>query len=326
MPNMTRRVDISYKTVFFITAFLLSLWVLYLIRDIILLVFIAFILMSALASPVDRLVKFKVPRPIAIFLIFLLLFLVLIATLGVGFTPLIRQTNSLSQKLAEALSGLLKANFVDQTIIQRELSNLSSNIINFTVNVFESLIAFVSVIVITFYLLLDREMLESRATTLFINRQDQVKKLLRKIEDKLGAWLRGQLVLSVLVGAMVYVGLLILGVEFALPLAIIAGILEVVPVIGPIIAAIPAVLITLTVSPILAGIVAGLYLAIQQVEGHVIVPQVMKRAVGLNPLLVILAVTVGGRLLGVAGALLAVPIVVVIEVILQEVLKPTTPP
>lgn len=323
MPHMTRRIDISYKTVFFITAFLLLLWILYLIRDIILLVFVAFILMSALSSPVDRLVKLRVPRPAAIVLVFLVLFLILVLTLGIGFTPLIKQTSSLSQKLAEALGNLLQANFIDQSIIQRELSGLSSNIINFTVNIFESLIALVSVIVITFYLLLDREMIEQRATALFSHRQEKVNRLLRKIEDKLGAWLRGQLVLSVIIAVLVYLGLVILGVDFALPLAIIAGVLEVVPVIGPIISAIPAILIALTISPLMAAIVAGLYLAVQQIEGHVVVPQVMKRAVGLNPLLVILAVTVGGRLLGIAGALLAVPIAVVIEVILQEILKPS---
>lgn len=120
---------------------------------------------------------------------------------------------------------------------------------------------------------------------------------------------------------LTYISLVILGVEFALPLAIIAGLLEVVPVIGPIIAAVPAILIALTISPFLAVLVGGLYFAIQQLESHLIVPQVMKRAVGINPLLVILAISVGSRLLGIGGALLAVPLTVVIQVVLQEVLK-----
>ncbi|KKS14295.1 MAG: hypothetical protein UU67_C0003G0017 [Candidatus Daviesbacteria bacterium GW2011_GWB1_41_5] len=170
-------------------------------------------------------------------------------------------------------------------------------------------------------MLLDREKIENYATSFFGVRQEKVQKILRLVEEKLGAWLRGQVVLSLLIGAMTYAGLLILGVEFALPLAILAGLLEVVPVIGPIIAAIPAVLLALTVSPFQAGLVTGLYVAIQQLEGHVVVPQVMRRAVGLNPLLVILAISVGGRLLGIGGALLAVPIAVVIQLVLQETLK-----
>ena len=104
-------------------------------------------------------------------------------------------------------------------------------------------------------------------------------------------------------------------------MAVVAGILEVVPVIGPIISAIPAILVALTLSPVLAGGVTSMYFVIQQLENHVIVPQVMKKAVGLNPLLVILAVAVGGRLLGFGGALLAVPITVVLQIIVGEVLK-----
>src|SRR4029079_13441085 len=107
------------------------------------------------------------------------------------------------------------------------------------------------------------------------------------------------------------IALFLIHVPYALPLAILAGLLEVLPVIGPIISAIPAVLIALLTSPLQAGLVALAYLLIQQAESHVIVPQVMKKAVGLNPLIVILAVSIGGKLLGIPGALLAVPISVV---------------
>lgn len=318
---MTKRIDISYKTILFITAFLILLWVLFMIRDIILLFFVAFIFMSALSPLVERLMGWGVPRVLAILTTFLLLIVALVGIITVGFTPLISQTSSLSQKLAEAINYFLQANFVDQSLIQQQLSDLSRQAINFTLNLFEHLIGFVSVIVVTFYLLLDRKNLEDYATSFFGPNQEKVRKLLQIIEDKLGSWLRGQLVLSFAVSLFVYAGLVILGIEFALPLAILAGLLEVIPIIGPIISAIPAVLIALTISPLMAAVVAGLYLAIQQIEGHVLVPQVMKRAVGLNPLLVILAVSVGGRLLGIGGALLAVPLAVVIQLIIQDVLK-----
>jgi len=304
-----------------VAGFLLLLWVLFLILDIILLIFLAFILMSALAPLVERLAKWKIPRPLAIALIFILVIGSFSSLIAVGLTPLLNQTSSLTQRLAEATSSLLQTNFIDQSIVRQEFSEFSRRIIDFILSFFGNLIAFATVVVLTFYLLLDREKIENLVASFFAGRQQQVGKLIGKLEEKLGAWLRGQLFLSVLVGVFYYVGLVLLGVEFALPLAILGALLEVVPVIGPIIAAIPAILIALTTSPFLAAIVAGLYFAIQQIESHVVVPQVMKRAVGLNPILVILAVTIGGRLLGIGGALLAVPIAVVIQVILSEVLK-----
>ncbi len=322
MQPMTRRIDISYKTIIFITVFLLALWILFLIRDIILLLFVAFIFMSALSPLVNKLVRWRIPKILAIFLIFILIVGTVAGVVAVGFTPLINQTSRLSQQLANTTSYLLQLNYVDQSVIQEQTTNLSQQAIGFTLSLFENFISFVTVIVITFYLLLDKEQIEKRATSLFLNKQTKAERLLKMIEYKLGGWLRGQVLLSLIVGALTYVGLTLLGVDFALPLALIAGILEIVPVIGPIISAVPAIIIGLTVSPVFALVIAGLYFAIQQSESHVIVPQVMKRAVGLNPLLVIIAITIGGRLLGIGGALLAVPIAVVVQVVLQEILSP----
>lgn len=321
---MIRKIDISHKTVFFITAFLVLLWVLLQVLDILLLLFLSFIFMSALAPLVQKLRRWRVPKLLAILIVFFSVILLFAGLIAIGLTPLINQTSSLTQRLAETVTTLLQSNLVDRSIIQDEFSQISRRVVDFILGFFENIIALATLLVITFYLLLDREKIESSFAALFADRKDQVEKLLGKLEDKLGAWLQGQIILSATVGVLYYLGLVILGVEFALPLAILGALMEVIPIIGPIIAAIPAVLIALTVSPLLALVVGGLYLVIQQVEGHVIVPQVMKRAVGLNPILVILAVTIGGRLLGIGGALLAVPIAVVVQVILQEGFKVDT--
>ena len=168
---------------------------------------------------------------------------------------------------------------------------------------------------------MERQSLENRIASFFIGRQERVKGLIIQIEEKLGGWFRGQFFLSLVIGTLSYIGLLILGVPYALPLAVVAGVMEVVPVIGPIISAIPSILIALTISPLLGLAVAVMYFVIQQLENHLIVPQVMKRAVGINPLFVILAIAVGSRLLGFAGALLAVPIAVVIQIIVAEIIE-----
>lgn len=318
---MTRRIDISYRTVIFISVFLGLLWLVFKIIDIILLFFVAFIFMSALSPLVDKLIKIKFPRVVAVLLVFITVIALIVGLFAIGLTPLITQTSDLTQKLIDVSDTLLQAHIIDQSLIKEQLSGFSGNLVNVTVDIFKNFIALVSVMVITIYMMLDRQKIEEYGTSFFGSRQEQAQSLLRRIEDKLGAWLRGQIILSFVIGICVYIGLTIFRVEYALPLAILAGLLEVVPVIGPIISAIPAILIALTVSPIFAALIAGFYIIVQQLEGHFIVPQVMKRAVGLNPLLVILAVSVGSRILGIGGALLAVPIAVVIQLILQEGLK-----
>ncbi len=321
MGSMNRKVDISYRTIFFITGFFILLWVLYLIIDIILLLFVAFILVSALSPMIERLIRWKIPKTLSILIIFLLMIGALVSLITLTLTPLLNQTNNLVSSLSESISSLLKANYIDRSIVDRELSSFSGHLVSYTLSIFENVVTIASVFVITFYMLLDKRKIEDLATSFFVGRQERVRKLIRQIEEKLGYWMRGQLVLSLTIGVIYYIGLFALGVPFALPLAILGGLLEVVPVIGPLIAAIPALLITLTVSPLLAGVVAAYYFAVQQIENHVIVPQVMKRAVGLNPILVILVVAIGGRLLGIGGALLAVPIAVVVQVVLTDILN-----
>jgi predicted PurR-regulated permease PerM len=121
-----------------------------------------------------------------------------------------------------------------------------------------------------------------------------------------------------IIGLTTYIGLTILGIEYALPLAVIAGLLELVPTIGPIISSVPAILIALVQSPVLAIAVAALYLLIQQAENNIIVPKVMERAVGVLPLVTILALLIGGTLFGVVGAVIAVPTVAMIQVVVEE--------
>ncbi len=318
---MRRKIDISHRTIIFTLVILLGVYLIYQILNVILLFFVAVIMMSAFAPLVEKMVEWKVPKILAILLVYLLVIIGLSATIAAGIKPVLDQTALLSQRLAENGTKLFQFGFVDESIVRNEFANISHNLISYTFNAVEGLVALVSILVMSFYLLLDREHFENHVASLFLHHQPRVHKLLTRIEVKLGAWLRGQFLLSIIVAVMTYIGLVALGVDFALPLAIIVGLMEVIPVIGPIISAIPAILIALTVSPLQASLVAILYLFVQQIESHVIVPQVMKRAVGLNPLLVILAISIGGKLLGISGALLAVPIAVVIQVVTEELLE-----
>jgi predicted PurR-regulated permease PerM len=317
----TRKVEISERTILFTFGLIALIWALYLIRDVIILLFMAIILMSALSPIVERLEKFKIPKPLAIALVYLVTIGLIAGLISIGVTPLVEQTNKLAENFPRTLGQILPANFIDIRVIEQQVGNFTGNVVTATFTILGQIIAFISIGVLTFYLLLEHDRLEQTIALFSFGSDKQNTRIVRRIEVKLGAWLRGQVILSLLIGISAFTALSILGVPYALPLAIIAGLMEVVPVIGPIISAIPAVLVAYLQSPILALFTAGAFFIIQQLENHIVVPQVMKKAVGLNPLIVILAVSIGGKLLGFVGALLAVPIAVVIQVVLEEILE-----
>lgn len=318
---MIQKIDISHKTVVFIAIFILALWVIYLIKDLLLMLFVSLILMSALTPPVVFLHKFKVPKALSIGLTYIIIIAAVSLFVTIITKPLIEESNNLITTFPVYANQLFDALNIDKSVLQSEIGSFSKNIFSITLTLFDNLLTIIFLLVVTFYLLLERDDLVKRISALFLKREEKAGKLIVQIEQKLGAWLRGQLFLSVIIGLVSYIGLMILNIPYALPLALLAGIFEIIPVIGPIISAIPAVLIALTVSPILGLIVAGMYFVIQQLENHLIVPQVMRRAVGLNPLVVILAIAIGGRILGFAGALLAVPLAVVIQIIATEIIS-----
>jgi predicted PurR-regulated permease PerM len=151
------------------------------------------------------------------------------------------------------------------------------------------------------------------------DRHEQASRITSRIFVRLGGWVSGQILLCVIIGVVSWLGLTLIGVPYAVVLALVAGIMEAVPNIGPIIAAVPAVIIAALYSPWQALLVALLYLGIQQLENYVIVPRVMSKAVELHPLAVLLALMVGGELMGVLGAVLAVPVTAAISVIVDEI-------
>ena len=318
--HMIHKVDISHKTIFFITGFLIALWITFLIKDILLMLFVAVILVSALSPVVNFLSRFKVPKPLSIAITYIIIIGVFTGVIALIMPTLIEQTSKLIVNLPEFLAKAFDIANVDRSVVQSELSNLSRNAFSLTLAIFDNILTIIFLLVITFYLLLEKDNIESRVSLLFVGREERVKRLISEIQEKLGAWLRGQFILSLIIGSITYLGLILFNIPYALPLAILAGILEVVPTIGPIISSVPAIILAYTISPVWALGVGAMYFVIQQLENHLIVPQVMKRAVGLNPLVVILAIAIGGRLLGFVGALLAVPIAVVLQVIITEVI------
>lgn len=318
---MPRKIDISHKTVIFITIFFLGLWVIYLIRDLLIILFVAIILMSALEPLVNFFNKLKIPRALGIAITYIIIIAIIVLILAAVLPPLVEQSSRLIVTLPPLLGQVFNITNIDRSVFQSELTALSRNVFSITLSLFDNFLTIIFLLVVTFYLLMERSNLENRISSLFIGNENRARKLIIDIQEKLGSWLRGQLFLSIIIGVLSFIGLTALNIPYALPLSLTAGIMEVIPVIGPIISSLPAILVALTISPVLGLGVAIMYFVIQQLENHLIVPQVMKKAVGLNPLVVILTIAVGSRLLGLSGTLLAVPMAAVLQILATEVIE-----
>lgn len=317
------KIEISHRTIIFTLLLLAFLWLVYKVINVLLLLFISFILMTALNPLVTRLEKWRLPRVGAILITYILVIGLFVLIVGSLIPPLIEQTGVLAGNLSLPWSEL-KLIQLDASTINDQIEILSKNLVgalNIILGAASNILAIFTIGVMTFYLLMERKNLKNYLVILFGDGdgEKRAEDFINNLEEKLGGWVRGQLALMVIIGVMSYLGLSLLGVSFALPLAMLAGLLEFIPNIGPTIAAVPAIIVAFTISPALALGVVFLYLAIQQIENNLIVPQIMKRAAGVHPLVTITALMIGFTLGGIGGAVLAVPVFLLSQVIVHGI-------
>ncbi len=322
------KIEISHKTIIFTVFFLIFLWFLYQIREIILIVFISFIAMTALNPVINKLEKIKIPRSLAILIVYLLLFGILAGLVALIIPILVSQTASLLGVMSNLIERLNFAGF--QLNIQdysEQLARVPGNLFKIIASTFSNLLKFFTFMVITFYLLIERVKMKEYLHVLF--RQDgeqQAEDMLNKLETKIGSWIRGQAILMIIVGVLSYLGLLLLDIDFALPLAVIAGFLEIVPNLGPTLAMVPAAIVGLSMSPVMGLTVVVLYFLIQQLENNFIVPKVMEKSIGINPLISLLVLITGLKIGGPLGMFLAIPVFLTLQVLIKEFYKMRTAP
>ncbi len=189
--------------------------------------------------------------------------------------------------------------------------------------IFGGLLSLVLIIVLSFYFIVQENGVEKFLSLITpIKHEPYVLDLWKRTEVKIGRWIQGQMLLGVIVAILVYLGLLILGIKNALLIAVLTGVLEIIPVFGPIMASIPAIINGFIGGGVtLALLVAGLYMIIQQFESHLIYPLVIKKVTGISPIIVILALIIGAKLAGFLGLLLSVPIVTAIMEFLDDIEK-----
>jgi len=327
-----RKIEISPKTIVFTVCFLAAIFFFWQIRDILVMLFISFVLMQALDPLVCRLQRLKIPRILAVLITYILV-LSVVSFCVAGIIPiLVEQTTGLINSLPQITKNIkifndnsfFNENNIDFTSQLKVLETIPSNIVQIAFSVGSNIFATLMVFVITFYLLLEKKNFPKYGDN-FFGEKGKIKflKIMDNLEATLGSWVNAQLLLMLIIGLLSYFGYLTLGLKYAVPLAIIAGLLEAVPNIGPIIATVLASLIGLTVSPSIALFTLIFGILVQQLENNFIVPKIMSKTVGLNPIVTIILIIAGGKLAGVGGALLAIPFFLTIQAIVKGLLEET---
>lgn len=323
----TVRIEVPIRTIVRVTVALLVIWLVVQLWNIVLLVVIAFLLAAALAPPVEKLERRGWPPGLAVGTVVLALVALLALALGV----LVPQAIAEGQRIATDLpayvdraQGLLhrypeleaQVGSLATRASERGSGVSAARVLAIGAGVVGGVANTVFVLVLALYLVVDGERVYGwLARYLSPVQQIRVRRAMPEVVTIVSGYVIGQMIVSLLFGLFAFTVLTLAGVPGALVLAVLAGLLAAVPLVGVAAATIPAVLLALTVSLPTAAVVLGLYVAYQQVENYLIVPRIYGRSLRVSPIGILLAVVVGGQLLGVVGFLLALPLVATIPVI-----------
>ncbi len=319
----------------------------YFFRNIWMIVLLSFILASALHPTVQFGRRFRIPGVLTLITMYLLIFSVLSVLLSFVIPPLAQQTLQLVSATSQMIGfeELSLNNWSYDVESIRSLANSYqeySNIVNqftgslrtaFTViaSTFSVGVVLVTWLVMTAHILLSLDHFSASFAWLLPGTDSKAKalraqKITNAIMQQLGGWVRGQLVLMVTVGAVSYVGLLLLGVPYALPLAIIAGLLEIIPNLGPTLSSIPAIVVAFFfVNPLAAVATAVFYFLVQLLENSFLVPQVMQEAVDVHPLTTLILMLLGFQAMGVIGAVGILPLYIIVRTLVKELVPDNGP-
>jgi len=334
-------ISITLGTILKTVLVLAAVWLLIELHDIVLVLITAIVIASAIEPAVARLRRWRIPRPLAVLIIYLLLFALIfciffffIPTLFADFASLITLLPSYIERFNEfsafdqyaQMLGLPAPTLSTEGVLESLRENLGgsgvfNNAFTAIASVFGGVLSFVLIIVFSFYFAVIETGVDDFLSIIAPRKhRAYVQDLWKRSRQKIGLWMQGQLLLAVIIGVLVFLLLTIFGVKHALILAVMAGLFEIIPVFGPTLAAIPAVGISLIDGGLLFGLlIAGVYVLIQQFENHLIYPLVVTRVVGVPPLLVILALIVGAELAGFLGILLSVPTVAVLQEFVKDI-------
>ncbi len=344
MVEHDTKVIITSGTIFKVIAVGLLIWALFLIRDVVLILLTAIVIASAIEPGTQWFMRRRIPRVAAVIILYSLVAILLAGFIFFFMPPLVGEVSNFVKDLPhyiEFFSGndaattfgpvtnLVPEGFISGSSIAQLLESIQGTLTSFSSGIFQtirvvfgSVLSFILIVVISFYLAVQEKGIENflRVVTP-LRHEDYAVNLWRRTQNKIGKWLQGQLVLAIVIGVLVFLGLTVLGVEYAFLLAVLAAIFELIPIFGPILAAVPAAALGFADSATLGLLIIGLYIIIQQFENHLIYPVVVTKIVGVPPLLVILALLVGLKLAGFLGFILAIPAAAFLVEIFHDVEK-----
>ncbi|QQS61623.1 MAG: AI-2E family transporter [Candidatus Moraniibacteriota bacterium] len=324
------KITISPSILWWATGIVLGVWFLYVIRDIIVLFFVALIISAAMEPAIRKLQNRFVNRSAAVIVVFISLLIIVAGILWSIIPMVINEIRSLAEELPIYAKELTGSEVLFEDISRFILSSfengfgqagVSQEVFSKTVGVIGSFVSFFAILSMAFYLSIREDGVQQFLRSLLPKKyQGYIISRSQVIYEKIGRWMLGQFILMFIVFVLYYAVLLVFGVPNALVLAILGGALEIIPYFGPVLAAIPAIVLAFFVSPLVGLLVAISFGVIQQIENHILVPQVMRKVLGLNPVVIILALFVGGSIAGVSGMILAVPFVMGLRVFVKDVI------
>ena len=340
--NRDIQISITAGTILKTILILVSAWALFYLRGIALNILTAIVIASAIEPGVAGLIRRKVPRVIAVILIYLSIFSIFFVVFYFFLPSLLEDFAAFVSNLPTYLDTFSRSGAFDQyaqilgvpgpsslsstDIMQSVRDSLSitstfSNAFTAVFTVFGGFFSFILIIVFSFYFaVLETGVDDFLRIIVPKKQQGYVLGLWKRSQRKIGQWMQGQILLAVFMGVIIFLLLEIFRVPHAMVLAVIAGLFEIIPVFGPTLSAIPAVGIAFASGGVSLGMITiGIYVVAQQFENHLIYPLVVTRIVGVPPLLVILALIVGGELAGFLGIILAVPMAATVQELAKDI-------
>lgn len=339
-------ISITAGTVVKALAVMLAAWGLWVLRDLFMVIITSVILASSIEPGIKFMSRFRIHRIPAVLVTYFAVAALFFGLIIAFVPPIINEAADITEKLPGMMqtidknilgdNGILaNAFFVDSktggTSVNPVFENLvgkfagvdnsSQGVFGAAGVIFGGMFSFVLIVVLSFYFAMQERGIENFLRIIIpFGNEEYVIDLWERSRAKIGKWMQGQLLLGVLIFVVVYLGLTIFGVPYAMSLALLAGIMEIIPVFGPILSAIPGVIIAFTIGgATLAAVVAGFYLLVQQFESHLIYPLVVRKVVGVPPILVILALIMGAQLGGFLGILISVPVAAALMEIVEDI-------
>ncbi len=339
----TVKIEVPPKTIITILLVVLGIYLLFQLFYVFIIFFFAFVLASATLPLITSLINKGLPRWLSIIVVYLLFLTLLGAIVTLIITPFVSETDSFVKEINKATEQSLE-NLKDYQFeflgaygedLQRSLVDYIDNFsaemvpallgsadafstaVDAVMGFGGAIVIIATIIIISVYIVADHDRVVD-AVLLRISgdeKRDRIRKLIVDVEHKLGRWLIGQGTVSLVIGCITWIILTIFNVPFALPLALAAALLEVVPNLGPVLVSIPIVLISLlTQGPLIAVLVVLCYIILQQFQSYFLTPRIMGGVIGLHPLLVFVGMITGFTLAGLLGAVLAVPTLVLLRI------------